>query len=130
MTELQIEPGTTFSDDDITSIEASLGRRLPVEYVKFVKEYGSAFVGGLIDGDQSLPILTFFGPRQIVLNINSTEDFTADQILPFARCELGNIWAMDASGVVHYINYYGGRTVIQRVDNSFERFVDRIVLEE
>jgi hypothetical protein len=130
LAELHIEPGYTFTDDDISSIENLVGRKLPAQYISFVKEYGSAFVGGLIDGDQSLPLLDFFDPKKILSKLNSIEDFAADQIIPFARCELGNIWVLDASDVVHYVNYYGGRTVTERVDNSFEHFVSRIVPEE
>jgi hypothetical protein len=61
LTELHIEPGTPFSGDDISLIETSLGRKLPAQYVKFVKEHGSGFVGGLIDGNQSLPIWPTLG---------------------------------------------------------------------
>jgi hypothetical protein len=130
LTELHIEPGLTFSDDEISSIETSLGRKLPAQYVVFVKEYGSAFVGGLVDGDQSLPILEFLDPRQIASKLESGEDFAVTGVFPFARCELGNLWVFDDSDAIHYINFYGGRTVVVRVERSFEHFVDRIVLEE
>jgi hypothetical protein len=60
MPDSRFKPDKPFSEAEITEIERVLGRPLPKDYCEFVKEYGGAFVGGLIDGSDELPILAFF----------------------------------------------------------------------
>jgi len=118
---------------EIKGIEKALGKKTPEDYLKFVKEYGGAFVGGLVDGYADLPILAFFCPDDdtgILYNLNAYRDLRGDGILPIADCELGDIYALDRENAVHYINFYGGETTSQKIADRFQDFVDRIVATE
>jgi hypothetical protein len=134
MSDSRFEAAQPFSEADISEIQRALGRPLPEDYCNFVKEYGGAFVGGLIDGAKDLPILGFFTAGEdddgILRTLKTHPDLRDDGVLPFADCELGNIYVLDAKNAVHYINYYGGRTTVRKVADSFQNFVDRIVPEE
>jgi hypothetical protein len=133
MSDPRFEPATPFSEAEIGEIERVLGRILPDDYCEFVKEYGGAFVGGEVDGDAGLSILVFFGPdveHGILNNLKLYPDLRDDGILPFARCELGNLWVLDQKNAVHYINYYGGETTARKVADSFHDLITRIVVSE
>jgi len=133
MLELRFEPAEPFSDAEINEIESNLGRELPKDYCEFVKEYGGAFVGGLIDGAEDLPILTFFGADEnkgVLSKLRTDPDLRNDGVLPIADCELGNLYVLDRENAVHYLNYYGGKTTAQKITNSFQEFVARIVVQD
>jgi len=133
VTDPGFEPSVPFSDTDINEIEAELGRKLPDSYCKFVKSYGGAFVGGLVDGSGDLPVLHFYGASKkggVLDQLRLHTDLKEDRILPIARCELGNLYVFDQENAVHYINYYGGRTSARKVADSFQEFIDRIVVTE
>jgi hypothetical protein len=133
MPDSRFEAAKPFSEADITEIERVLGRPLPSDYCDFVKEYGGAFVGGLIDGSDELPILGFFSASEddgILRSLKSYTDLRDDGVLPFADCELGNLYVLTQKNAVYYINYYGGKTTVRKVADSFQDFVARIVPEE
>ena len=133
MPDPRFEAGPQFSESEIGEIEKILGRKLPKDYREFIKEYGGAFVGGLVDGSEDLPILKFFGPGHgggILGELNTYSDLKNDSALPFARCELGNIYVLNRENMVYYINYYGGKTTSQGVADNFKDFISRIVVTE
>jgi hypothetical protein len=104
---------------------------LPSAYRSFAKKYGGAFVGGLVDGSEDLPILTFFGARGdsgILSKLATHPDLKNEGALPIADCELGNLYVLDREGAVHYISYYCGVTNARRVSDFFEDFLERIVV--
>ncbi len=133
MTDSRFEAGAKFSDQDIAEIESVLGRKIPVDYQKFVKHYGGAFVGGAVDGADDLPILDFFNPGKaggIIDVLNWYEDLRDDRILPIARDELGNLYVQNVHGSIYYINYYGGTTSAREIANNFSDFISRIVVDD
>jgi hypothetical protein len=133
MPDPRFEPATPFSEAEIREIESVLGRALPGDYCEFVKEYGGAFVGGEVDGDAGLSILNLFGPDEehgVLSTLKTHPDLRDDGILPFADCELGNLWVLDQKNAVHYINYYGGKTTARKVADSFQDLIARIVVSE
>ena len=126
-----IDPGVPFSDADIASIESVLGRSLPVEYVAFVRRYGGAFVGGLVDGDQALAIDTFFAARGksgILSTVSWQTDLSDAGIMPIADCLLGNTFVLMPDDSIGYIDYYGDHSDTQRIAESFAELVSRIVV--
>jgi hypothetical protein len=133
MPDSRIEKATPFSHAEIIEIERQLGRKLPTDYCRFVQEFGGAFVGGSIDGSTDLPILAFFradNETGILYKLRAHPDLQEDGVLPIADCELNNLYVLDNTNAVFYINYYGGRTTASKVSNSFQDFVDRIVVDE
>lgn len=130
MKDLEFTPDKPFSDAEISRIQEVIGRKLPKDYCEFVKKYGKAFVNGLFDGDENFPILTFFAADEdngILYKLKMYSDLREEGILPFARCELGNLYVLTRDNSVHYINYYGGRAAAQRIADCFQDFVTRIV---
>jgi hypothetical protein len=133
MPDSRFEADEPFSEADIIAIEKVLGRPLPRDYCDFAKEYGGAFVGGLIDGSNELPILTFFSAGEddgILRTLKTHPDLRDDGVLPFADCVFGNLYVLTAENAVYYINYYGGKTTVRKVADSFQDFVNRIGPEE
>ena len=133
MTSLVLEPATPFSDSDIKEIEGAIGRALPVDYCVFVRKYGGAFVGGLVNGSDGLPILAFMGPDEengVLSALKTHPDLRSEGILPFADCELGNLYVLDRQNAVHYLNYYNGDATAQKVADSFQDFIERISIPE
>lgn len=128
--DVRFESPTPLSDAQIDEIESSLGRKLPNEYCEFVKQFGGAFVGGAIDGADDLPILAFFCAKGILSKLHSYADLRAGGVLPIADCELGNLYVLDPTNAVYYINYYGGKTSTRLVARSFREFVDRIAVQD
>jgi hypothetical protein len=127
------ERGRPLSHVNIADLESVLGRKLPDDYRSFLLEYGDAFVGGLVDGAADLPVLSFFGVdggTDLFAKLRMYPDFHNDGVLPIARCELGNIYVLDKENKVHYVNYYGGQTRVRDVANTFQEFVDRIVVDD
>jgi hypothetical protein len=133
MPDPRFEPKTPFSDIEIREIEHVLGRELPRAYCDFIKEYGGAFVGGLVDGSDNLPILSFFaasGSSGVLSKLALHPDLRDEKALPIADCELGNLFVLDQHDSVYYINYYNSKTVVEKVSDSFEEFISRIVVPE
>lgn len=133
MPDSRFEPATPFSAAEIGEIERVLGRELPKDYSEFVKEYGGAFVGGLIDGTPELPILAFFGANEdkgVLSKLKTHPDLRNEAVLPIADCELGNLYVLDRENAVHYLDYYGGKTSARKVADSFQDFIARIVVPE
>ena len=133
MTDPRFEPSAPFSETDIEAIESEIGRKLPDSYRDFVREYGGAFVGGLVDGSGELPVMRFIGASGnygVLDMLKLHSDLREDRILPIADCEFGNLYVFDRENRVHYINYYGGRTSARKVADNFQEFIDRIVVSE
>ena len=133
MPDSRFEAGEPFSQTAIREIENELGRELPKDYCEFAKEFGGAFVGGLVDGSADLPILTFFGAddrKGVLSKLRTHPDLRNDGVLPIADCELGNLYVIDRENAIFYINYYGGKTTARKIANSFQEFVARIVVQD
>lgn len=128
MLDPRIEPAIPFKREDLDQIERVLGRSLPKEYQNFAREYGGAFIGGLIDGDLDFPILTFFDIGEVYSHLESQTDLKDIGVMPFAGCALGNIYVFEVDDSIHYINYYGGRTTTRKVADTFGDFLERIVV--
>ncbi|MEO1028443.1 MAG: SMI1/KNR4 family protein [Pseudomonadota bacterium] len=86
-----IERGVSFTDGDIETIETAIERTLPEALSNFLLDYGDAFVGGNVDGDDLFEVLGFHSRTDIAKNIFTYEDLIADKAWPFARDSLGNI---------------------------------------
>ena len=132
MSDPRFERSSVLSDGDICEIEKLIQRELPRDFCDFIKTHGGAFVGGSLDGSDELSILDFFGSapeRNLLSQIRLHPDLTAIGALPIARCEVGNLYVLDAENAVHHINYYGGTTTSKKVATSFQDFVDRIVVD-
>lgn len=133
MTDPRFEPSTPFTDRDIREIEESLSRKLPEDYLEFVKQYGGAFVGGQVEGAQTTSILGFSeaqeykGPSSL---LETYSDLRRAGALPFADCEFGNIYVLTATNEVFYISYTEGETSSFKVSDSFSDFISRIHLKE
>ncbi|MCH8514682.1 MAG: SMI1/KNR4 family protein [Kiritimatiellae bacterium] len=125
-----IEPANPFTEAEITKIEKAIGRSIPNDYRNFATEYGGAFVGGLIDGDEELPILTFFSADAVLAKLLTLTDLKDDGVLPVADCELGNLYVINRDNSVHYINYYGGQTSSKKVSDKFSDLLHRIVVTD
>lgn len=125
-----IEPATPFTEAEFFKIEHMLGRTLPTDYRDFASVYGGAFVGGLIDGDAELPILTFFTANAVLAKLETHSDLKSDGVLPMADCELGNLYVIDGDNAIHYINYYGGRTTSRKIADKFSDLLPRIVVTD
>lgn len=130
MLDRRIEPTTPFTEAELARIEQVARRVLPEDYRNFVRKYGGAFVGGLIDGDAALPILTFFGADAVLAALETHTDLKSDGVLPVADCELGNLYVIDHGNAVHYINYHGGQTRSRRVADAFSDLLSRIVVSD
>ena len=133
MFDTRFEASEPFSEAYFCEIEEALGRQLPNSYCELVKKYGGCFVGGLVDDNKSLPILAFFGSDKetgVLANLFFYNDLREDGVLPFAGCELGNIYVLDRENKVFYIDYYGGQTCSQFVSESFSDFLSRIIVED
>ncbi|WP_367871847.1 SMI1/KNR4 family protein [Luteolibacter sp. Populi] len=133
MPDSRFEPDDPFSETEIQAIERALGRDLPEDYRQFVKEYGGAFVGGYVDGKDDFSVLAFLGADEdggILFKLGWHSDLREDSLLPIADCELGNLYVLTKQNSVGFINYYEGKHTIEKVAESFQDFVDRIVVIE
>jgi hypothetical protein len=128
MIDPRIEATTPFTETELNKIEQVLRRPLPKDYRDFAIAYGGAFVGGLIDDNPELPILTFLSADATLEKLEMHSDLRSDGILPVADCELGNLYVLDRENAVHYINYYGGSTSAINVTDRFSEFLARIVV--
>lgn len=125
MLDPRIEPRVPFTESQLLAIEKVIGRALPADYREFVRVYGAAFVGGLIDGDEEMPILDFKDPDSIFLELDCNTELKNAGAVPFARCALNNLWVFDKKNRVHYIDYYGGETKTRKVADNFSDFFSR-----
>jgi hypothetical protein len=130
MSDSRFEPKAPFSDEEIGRIEKRLGRELPSDYRDFVKQYGGAFVSGLVDGSGSLPILVFFNFSRILEELETHTALRKQGALPFADCEFGNLWVLAKDNSVHFLVTYGGKSTQEKVSDSFQDFIDRIVVAD
>lgn len=132
MPDSRFRPDTSFSDEDIALIEKRLKRNLPDDYINFIKEYGPAFVGGAVDGDEGLAISGFegHGENGVSEMLDMYDDLWDNSLFPFASCVLGNVWILDENNEVFYINYYGGTTKAVKVAENFQEFLDRIIVTD
>lgn len=124
----RIEPEVPFTEAQLSGIEHALGRVLPDDYTAFVRKYGGAFVGGFTDGASELPLLNIMSANQVLAALQSYGDLREEGLLPVAGCELGNLYILDRSNAVHYINYYGGTTVSTKVAATFGELLSRVVV--
>jgi hypothetical protein len=126
------EMAVPFSDAEIEAVERVLGHVLPDDYRHFVKTHGGAFIGGRVDGDGARSVLAFFEAgeeRGLLAKLRTHPDLRADGVLPIADCELGNLYVLDASGAVHYIDYYGRSVKATKLSDSFAGFLSKIIIE-
>ena len=125
-----IEADDPFSQADLHKIVQAVGRELPDAYCAFVQKFGGAFVGGLVDGAPDFPILAFFKVEKILSTLDFMSNLKEEGILPFADCELGNLWVFDREGIIYYVNNYGGKTKTHKISADFTDFVSRIFSED
>lgn len=133
MSDPRFQTRPPFTDQDIHRIEELLGRKLPDDYCKFVREYGGARVHGIVDGSEDFPIDSFNEAAQFNIsapNLPEWEEYREIGALPFASCLLGNIWVLTIENEVFYIDYYTGETKIHKVADSFGDFISRISLRQ
>lgn len=132
MADPRFEPGAPMSEAELVDVERELGRPLPDVYRRFVKEYGGAFAGGWVDGNEGLSVLSFFGSEGagVLSKLRLHADLRDEGLLPIAGCELNNLYVLDADDSVWYIDYYGRRKGTQKVSLSFQDFIDRIVVDD
>jgi hypothetical protein len=133
MPDPRFKPAAPFSQSDIHEIESVLRRKLPEDYCRFVQEYGGAFVGGLVDGSEEFSLMAFFAADDlngVLAILRLHPDLRDEGVLPFADCELGNLYVMDRDNAVHYIDYYGGSTKSQKIAETFQELVMRIVVPD
>jgi len=129
----QIEPSTPLSDADLDRLETQLGRSLPEDYRKFMREYGGAFVGGSIDGGEELSVLRFFGLQADGTAAAASGFFTEFievGMLPVANCILGGIYVLKPDNSIWFRLVYSGKLVLRQVAGSFGEFRDRIVVRD
>jgi len=133
MPDPRFEPATPFTDQDINDIQKHLGRELPEDYRRFVKEFGGAFIGGEIEGPKRTSILGLFeadeykGPSSLIMTY---ADLCRAGSFPFADCEFGNPYILNAADEVYYIDYTNGDSSPFKVAGSFRDFISHIVIEE
>ncbi len=133
MIDPRFEPAIPLPKEQLEEITSLIGHALPETYSDFILEYGGAFVGGYVDGNEALPVMSFFGAepdRGLISRLGAYPDFARRGILPIASCELGNLYVLERDGSVHYVNYYGASVVTKKVADSFGDFVSRIVITE
>jgi hypothetical protein len=129
MSDPRFEAKTPYSDEEIRAIEKELGRELPPAYRHFVKQYGGAFVGGFVDGEWE--VLDFFDASTVLEDLRGTfSDFRDIGALPFARDVGGNLWVLTEDNSVHFLVNYSGSSTAEKISDSFQDFLDRIVLED
>lgn len=124
------EVAEPLSPDDIAEVGRLAGFALPIDYQHFLAEFGGAFVGGLVDGNEDLPILKFYGRRELQDALALHPDMATVPALPIGCCELGNQYVILPDGSVAYVNYYGGQTATTRVSDDFSGFLERMVAED
>ena len=125
-----IEAGEPYSDDQLSKIGEVVGFEPAEGYKEFVRKYGNAFVGGLIDGSPELPVLGFFDLEKIISTLDFNAIYRENRVMPFADCELGNTWILGDDGSVSCVNFYDKPTATKEVSSSFSKFVSRIVIED
>jgi hypothetical protein len=127
MLDPRFEGREPYSDELIAEIETKIGRELPQDYRDFVKQYGGAFVGGSVDGSTSWTVLDFARTDQILWNISFFDELTEQGALKIARDEVGNMWVLAADNSIHFLVTYAGKSSAEKISDSFQDFIDRIV---
>jgi hypothetical protein len=123
-----------FSDADIRKIEEVIGRKLPKDYLDFVKTFGSPFVAGSVNGLRRFPVLEILSAKDLVNYMRINTELAADGPFAIARSEMGNPYVIAEDDAVYYLDYYsnmhGHDKKAERVGDSFSDFIARIVLDE
>jgi hypothetical protein len=127
MSDPRFEGKEPYSDELIGEIETKIGRVLPQDYRDFVKQYGGAFVAGCVDGDRGWSVLGFARADRILGNISFFDELTEQGALNFAKDELGNLWVLAADNSIHFLVTYAGKSSAEKISDSFQDFIDRIV---
>jgi len=124
-----------FTQAQLIDVERLVQRKLPEEYLDFVRTYGGAFVGGYVDLEGGRAIDRFLSFPQIDRCMKLYDDLREENILTIADCILGNMFVLYFDNSVRYIDYYGmthgkhgkaNDTGI--VDATFRGFLRRIVV--
>jgi hypothetical protein len=130
MSDPRFEGKEPYSDELLAEVEKRLGRELPRDYRDFVKQYGGAFVGGAVDGSTAWSVLGFYKAASILERISFFTELTEQGALNFARDELGNMWVLAGDNSIHFLVTYAGKSSAEKVSDSFQDFLDRIVPDE
>jgi hypothetical protein len=129
MSDPRFQARTPFSDGEIRDIEKELGRELPPSYRHFVEQYGGAFVGGSVDGEWD--VLDFFDASTVLEDLRGTfSDYRDIGALPFASDVGGNLWVLTEDNSVHFLVNYSGSSSAEKISDSFQDFLDRIVEDD
>ena len=131
MSDPRFEAKISFSNEEIRAIEKELGRELPPAYCHFVEQYGSAFVCGSVDGNHRWEVLGFYDATTLLEDLRGTfSDFRDIGALPFARDIFGNPWVLTEDHSVHFLLNDAGESSAEKICDSFQDFLDRIVEDE
>jgi hypothetical protein len=131
MSDPRFEAKTPFSDEEIRAIEKELGRELPPAYRHFVEQYGGAFVCGSVDGNYRWEVLGFYRASTVLEDLRGTfSDFRDIGALPFAHDIFGNLWVLTEDNSVHFLVNDKGESSAEKISDSFQDFLDRIVPDE
>ena len=123
-----------FSDAEVRDIEKVIGRKLPKDYLDFVKTFGSPFVGGSIDGLVHFSIQGFHNASYVVHYNKYNAELAAEGAFAIACNNVANPYVITEDDSVYYIDYYsrmhGKDLKAEKVSDSFSDFLARIVLDE
>ena len=90
-------------------------------------------MGGQLKGSKTTSILGFSEADEYK-GASSLFETYADlreiKSLPFADCEFGNPYVLTSTNEVYYLDYTGGYVSSQKVADSFEEFISRIVVDD
>jgi hypothetical protein len=104
---------------------------LPADLRSFAKELGNAFIGGAVDGNESYSVLGYLDLREIAADQDSVEEeYIEVGILPFARCELGGWYLLEADGTIWFRLVYLGKVILEKVAESYSEFERRIIVQD
>ena len=123
-----MDPAEPFSIHEMDAIRQRIGCDLPTDYQTFVTSHGGAFIGGLVDGSNALPVLRLCDAARVLSLLSFIPTLAENRALPFAECELANLWVFDEDGSVKFIDFYGGAPT-RTVADSFADFVSRLAPE-
>ncbi len=130
--ENEFEP---LSQEELSSLESSLGFSLPVDYAKFLKRFGRCvFIGEALTktvNGLELEVFTMFGAKgdigNLLYDIKLHPEYLVDKLVPIADDMFNNRYVLNYdSGEVSFIDYSNGQCSLVSIANSFTEFVNEI----
>ncbi len=130
MSDSRFEDSTPYSVAILQDLETQLGRKLSDDFRKFALSTGGCFIGGAVDGNDEFPILEIYGPREIVDNLKLFSEYADIGALIFGICGFGNPYVLTVDNKVLFMVNYAGKSEVKHVADSFQNFIDRIVVSD